>query len=517
MRGRRSARWVRGRPWRSPAGRRTRGSDRRSSGSTRAPPDAGARRAAAPPPPRRRTPPSPRRSTVTTASPAGRRPPSRWVPSSTQIVEGRRRGARVPRAARDSTSGSRAPSSIHAARPRRRRRPCQRVHAEVPAGAGEVALALQHWPATPKKKKRSSKKGSTTAAVARQVELAAEAFDRAATTLNDATAKLMRAAERHAVGDVSHDGAPPDDRVRWYEEGRRAGRDGRSCTTRRPTRALRQHSCGRATAPTSFTGARGGARRRRARGAHADEPAPRAAYTPSRGRPRAAREARRRRRRPRRAARRRPSSRRCSATRGAPSTAEGAAVPRRARVRTLKVARGRRPTAGASPRCPAAPRGPPPRGDRLRGARRRWARGGGRGLDRDGSTGWTRGAARRRRCSGGCATRARAGRGRSSRWRRRAARAWTWPTSTASRARGVQRRGRRRRGEGARVGRRRASASRSSATRSRRSPASSCRGSPTRTRTRRCRASAARLAAAGDCVEGWRVPPTRDQDERRRR
>ena len=35
----------------------------------------------------------------------------------------------------------------------------------------------------------------------------------------------MRAAERHALGDVNHDGAPPDDRVRWYEEGRRAGRD----------------------------------------------------------------------------------------------------------------------------------------------------------------------------------------------------------------------------------------------------------------------------------------------------
>ena len=76
-----------------------------------------------------------------------------------------------------------------------------------------------------KKKKRSSKKGSKDRAKSRAKPLDAEAFDRAATTLNDATAKLMRAAERHALGDVNHDGAPPDDRVRWYEEGRRAGRD----------------------------------------------------------------------------------------------------------------------------------------------------------------------------------------------------------------------------------------------------------------------------------------------------
>ena len=73
-----------------------------------------------------------------------------------------------------------------------------------------------------KKKKRSSKKGSKDRAKSRAKPLDAEAFDRAATTLNDATAKLMRAAERHALGDVNHDGAPPDDRVRWYEEGRRA-------------------------------------------------------------------------------------------------------------------------------------------------------------------------------------------------------------------------------------------------------------------------------------------------------
>ena len=72
-----------------------------------------------------------------------------------------------------------------------------------------------------KKKKRSSKKGSKDRAKSRAKPLDAEAFDRAATTLNDATAKLMRAAERHALGDVNHDGAPPDDRVRWYEEGRR--------------------------------------------------------------------------------------------------------------------------------------------------------------------------------------------------------------------------------------------------------------------------------------------------------
>ncbi len=76
-----------------------------------------------------------------------------------------------------------------------------------------------------KKKKRSSKKGSKDRAKSRAKPLDAEAFDRAATTLNDATAKLMRAAERHALGDVNHDGAPPDDRARWYEEGRRAGRD----------------------------------------------------------------------------------------------------------------------------------------------------------------------------------------------------------------------------------------------------------------------------------------------------
>ena len=76
-----------------------------------------------------------------------------------------------------------------------------------------------------KKKKRSSKKGSKDRAKSRAKPLDAEAFDRAATTLNDATSKLMRAAERHALGDVNHDGAPPDDRVRWYEEGRRAGRD----------------------------------------------------------------------------------------------------------------------------------------------------------------------------------------------------------------------------------------------------------------------------------------------------
>ena len=76
-----------------------------------------------------------------------------------------------------------------------------------------------------KKKKRSSKKGSKDRAKSRAKPLDAEAFDRAATTLNDATAKLMRAAERHALGDVNHDGAPPDDRARWYEKGRRAGRD----------------------------------------------------------------------------------------------------------------------------------------------------------------------------------------------------------------------------------------------------------------------------------------------------
>ena len=76
-----------------------------------------------------------------------------------------------------------------------------------------------------KKKKQSSKKGSKDRAKSRAKPLDAEAFDRAATTLNDATAKLMRAAERHALGDVNHDGAPPDDRARWYEEGRRAGRD----------------------------------------------------------------------------------------------------------------------------------------------------------------------------------------------------------------------------------------------------------------------------------------------------
>ena len=60
-----------------------------------------------------------------------------------------------------------------------------------------------------KKKKRSSKKGSKDRAKSRAKPLDAEAFDRAATTLNDATAKLMRAAERHALGDVNHDGAPP--------------------------------------------------------------------------------------------------------------------------------------------------------------------------------------------------------------------------------------------------------------------------------------------------------------------
>ena len=64
-----------------------------------------------------------------------------------------------------------------------------------------------------KKKKRSSKKGSKDRAKSRAKPLDAEAFDRAATTLNDATAKLMRAAERHALGDVNHDGAPPDDRA----------------------------------------------------------------------------------------------------------------------------------------------------------------------------------------------------------------------------------------------------------------------------------------------------------------
>ena len=80
-----------------------------------------------------------------------------------------------------------------------------------------------------KKKKRSSKKGSKDRAKSRAKPLDAEAFDRAATTLNDATAKLMRAAERHALGDVNHDGAPPDDRARWYEEGRRAGRDEAAC------------------------------------------------------------------------------------------------------------------------------------------------------------------------------------------------------------------------------------------------------------------------------------------------
>ena len=73
-----------------------------------------------------------------------------------------------------------------------------------------------------KKKKRSSKKGSKDRAKSRAKPLDAEAFDRAATTLNDATAKLMRAAERHALGDVNHDGAPPDDRSeaaarRWIE------------------------------------------------------------------------------------------------------------------------------------------------------------------------------------------------------------------------------------------------------------------------------------------------------------
>ena len=59
-----------------------------------------------------------------------------------------------------------------------------------------------------KKKKRSSKKGSKDRAKSRAKPLDAEAFDRAATTLNDATAKLMRAAERHALGDVNHDGIP---------------------------------------------------------------------------------------------------------------------------------------------------------------------------------------------------------------------------------------------------------------------------------------------------------------------
>ena len=52
-----------------------------------------------------------------------------------------------------------------------------------------------------KKKKRSSKKGSKDRAKSRAKPLDAEAFDRAATTLNDATAKLMRAAERHEAVD----------------------------------------------------------------------------------------------------------------------------------------------------------------------------------------------------------------------------------------------------------------------------------------------------------------------------
>ena len=49
-----------------------------------------------------------------------------------------------------------------------------------------------------KKKKRSSKKGSKDRAKSRAKPLDAEAFDRAATTLNDATVKLMRAAERRS-------------------------------------------------------------------------------------------------------------------------------------------------------------------------------------------------------------------------------------------------------------------------------------------------------------------------------
>jgi len=77
-----------------------------------------------------------------------------------------------------------------------------------------------------KKKKKKAKKGAKDkTSKSRSKPPDAQAFDRAATNINDATAKLMRAAERHALGDVNEGAVPPDDRVRWYEEGRRAGRD----------------------------------------------------------------------------------------------------------------------------------------------------------------------------------------------------------------------------------------------------------------------------------------------------
>ena len=204
-----------------------------------------------------------------------------------------------------------------------------------------------------KKKKRSSKKGSKDRAKSRAKPLdVLEAFDRAATTLNDVTAKLMRAAERHAPGDVNHDGAP-DDRVRGTRRPRAAATR-RSCTTRRPTRARCSRRSVAATAPTTSSGARGAARpsaRAALAVAGAAPPAsPRRAAAP-RGARRAAAAAGR-------GVRRRGALFTRPRDAGAPP-AEGAdaAAARGHEVVELEKATGAAP-------CPAAPRGEAAPGDR---------------------------------------------------------------------------------------------------------------------------------------------------------
>ena len=245
-----------------------------------------------------------------------------------------------------------------------------------------------------KKKKRSSKKGSKDRAKSRAKPLDAEAFDRAATTLNDATAKLMRAAERHALGDVNHDGAPPDDRVRWYEEGRRAGRDEAILHDAPPDAGslLAAQLRPRHGADDELRRARrrAGARARRSR-----SPAPPPAYD---RRAAAPRDARRAAAAGGRSAPRRP----LHALLGDVRRAAHRRGRRRRRRAATRSSSSRRPT-GPPRRAPAAPRG-----ELLRGAppaaAARWVRDRARPSTAR-STGWTpRRGATPTRCSGGCAT-----------------------------------------------------------------------------------------------------------------